>query len=111
MALGLPAFLLMVESGYGSGTYAPGDTVHIWANLNPQTMVFHHWDGDTSLLLNPDEWHTIFILSEHYLTFSAVQSTVDTLPFIYEVIQGVDNRKNVYYLLPENPVAINDALR
>ncbi|MCH8010385.1 MAG: hypothetical protein IIA61_00290 [Candidatus Marinimicrobia bacterium] len=106
----MPAFLLMVESGYGSGTYAPGDTVHIRANLDPQTMVFHHWAGDTSILLDPEEWNTTFILSEHDLTFFAVQSTVDTLTYIYEVIQGVDNPKNVYYLFPKNPVAINGAL-
>ena len=95
-------FPVTVLNGYGDGSYEPGDTVHIWAGLDPQTMVFHNWVGDTSLLLDPKEWHTTFIMQEEEISLTALQQTVNTLEFNYEIIQGVENPKNVYSKFPGN---------
>jgi len=99
-------YFVDVDNGYGSGDYAPGDTVHIWGDLLPETMVFDQWTGDTTLLENTNEWHTILVMPNYDLEFHAVQETVGEIDFVYESIPGVENPKNVYYHFPEDPEGI-----
>lgn len=93
-----------IDNGYQSGIYMAGDTIHIWSELDPSTMTFHQWTGDTSLLNDPAEWHTSFIMPDNDVSFYAHQDSVGTLDFDYEIIQGVDNPKNVYYKFPTDPI-------
>ena len=58
-------------------------------------MIFQEWTGDTSLLDDQDEWHTSFIMPDNDVYFYAHQDTVGPLNFDYEIIQGVENTKNV----------------
>ncbi|MDP6614547.1 MAG: hypothetical protein QF835_05955, partial [Candidatus Marinimicrobia bacterium] len=91
-----------INDGYASGTYMPGDTVHIWSGLDPVTMTFQEWTGDTSLLVDTEEWHTTFIMPNNDVNFYALQEPTGTIYFEYEIIQGPENPKNVYYKFPEN---------
>ncbi|MDP6167556.1 MAG: hypothetical protein QGF54_02435, partial [Candidatus Marinimicrobia bacterium] len=91
-----------INDGYASGTYMPGDTVHIWSGLDPVTMTFQEWTGDTSLLADTEEWHTTFIMPNNDVHFYALQEPTGTIYFEYEIIQGPENPKNVYYKFPEN---------
>ena len=91
-----------VNDGYLSGIHMPGDTVHIWSDLDPLTMTFQNWTGDTSLLADTREWHTRFIMPDNDVYFYAQQDSTGPIAFEYEVIQGVENLKNVYCKFPEN---------
>ena len=91
-----------INDGYASGTYMPGDTVHIWSGLDPVTMTFQEWTGDTSLLADTEEWHTTFIMPNNDVHFYALQDSTGPIDFEYEIIQGPENPKNVYYKFPEN---------
>ena len=91
-----------VNDGYLSGIYPPGDTVHIWSDLDPITMTFQGWNGDTSLLADSREWHTTFIMPDNDVYFYAQQDSTGPIDFEYEVIQGAENQKNVYYKFLEN---------
>ncbi len=91
-----------VNDGYLSGIYPPGDTVHIWSDLDPITMTFQGWNGDTSLLADSREWHTTFIMPDNNVHFYALQDSTGPIDFDHEVIQGAENQKNVYYKFPEN---------
>ena len=91
-----------INDGYASGTYMPGDTVHIWSGLDPVTMTFQEWTGDTSLLVDTEEWHTTFIMPNNDVNFYALQDSTGPIDFEYEIIQGPENPKNVYYKFPEN---------
>ena len=91
-----------VNDGYLSGIYPPGDTVHIWSDLDPITMTFQGWNGDTSLLADSREWHTTFIMPENNVHFYALQDSTGPIDFDHEVIQGAENQKNVYYKFLEN---------
>ena len=91
-----------VNDGYLSGIYMPGDTVHIWSGLDPVTMTFQEWTGDTSLLADPQEWHTTFIMQDNDVNFYAQQDSTGPIDFEYEIIQGAENPKNIYYKFPEN---------
>ncbi|MBY0275703.1 hypothetical protein K2Z84_10190 [Candidatus Binatia bacterium] len=53
---------LTVGNGYGSGTYPAGSTVHVFAAVQPQSQLVTGWTGDTSLLAEPDEWHTTLVM-------------------------------------------------
>ena len=51
-----------VSGGFGSGSYAPGAIVHVWADVDPRTEVVTGWSGDDELLAGPQEWHTTFTM-------------------------------------------------
>ena len=95
-----------INGGYQSGIYTIGDTIHIWSDMDPGTTTFQAWTGDTSLLFDPSEWHTTFTMPDGDVQLFAHQETVGPLIFDYELIQGVENPKNVYYKFPEGPSAI-----
>jgi hypothetical protein len=99
-------YFVNVEDGFGSGYYSPGDTVHIWGDLSPETMVFEQWAGDTTFLENSKEWHDIFVMPNYDLEYQAVQENVGEIEFVYESIQGVEYPKNVYYYFPEDPEGV-----
>ena len=73
----------------------PGDTVHVWSGLDPVTMTFQKWTGDTSLLADTEEWHTTFIMPNNDVHFYALQDSTGPIDIEYEIIQGPENTKNV----------------
>ena len=100
----LEAFWLSVDDGYSSGLYMPNDTIHIWSDLDPLTMTFKGWNGDTSLLDDPKEWHTRFLMPNNDVQFYALDDSTGPIEFEYEMIQGAENFKNVYYKFPDSAI-------
>ena len=100
----LEAFWLLVDGGYSSGLYMPNDTIHIWSDLDPGTMTFNGWNGDTSLLDDPKEWHTKFLMPNNDVQFYSLDDSTGSIEFEDELIQGVENLKNVYFKFPDNSI-------
>ena len=80
-------FAVQVEGGYGAGTYAAGETVHVWSAASTIQAVVLPWTGDASLLAEPLEWHTTFIMPERDVTLVA-NSQDQALPLIVEQYKG-----------------------
>lgn len=96
-------FQLTVQNGYGSGLYAAGDSVFIWSEEWPGNATFSHWSGDTSFLERPLEWRTRVIMPAHAVTVNAHTEALPTGTanyFNYELIQGANIKKPVYYYFP-----------
>lgn len=53
---------LTVGNGYASDVYAAGSTVHVFAAVRPLDQLVTGWTGDTSLLDDPDEWHSTLVM-------------------------------------------------
>ncbi len=60
--VGPPAYALAVTNGYGSGNYAAGSTVHVWAAVRPDDQLVTGWTGDAALLADPGEWHSTLVM-------------------------------------------------
>jgi hypothetical protein len=94
-------YTLTVENGYGSGQYAPGDTVHIWAKEWLPGQTFKNWTGQTVWLKSPVEWHTTLRMPPKDI---AVRANTQNLPvganFTEERIRGRDTLKRVYHYFP-----------
>jgi hypothetical protein len=99
-------FNLTVNNGYGSGTYLIGDTVHIWSIAYDSTKTFGQWTGDVASLHRPKEWHTTLTMPNQNISVTAVIDNMPTYAITYEVMQGLNNPKNVYYYFPPNPIGI-----
>ncbi|MBK8042631.1 MAG: T9SS type A sorting domain-containing protein [Haliscomenobacter sp.] len=94
-------YTLTVENGYGSGQYAPGDTVHIWAEEWLPGQTFKNWTGQTVWLKSAEEWHTTLLMPARNIT---VRANKQDLPqganFTQESIRGRDTLKRVYHYFP-----------
>jgi hypothetical protein len=99
-------FNLTVNNGYGSGTYQAGDTVHIWSVAYDSTKTFGQWTGDVASLHRPKEWHTTLTMPNQNISVTAVIDNMPTYSITYEVMQGFNNPKNVYYFYPPNPIGV-----
>ncbi len=100
-ALSGQKYTLTVENGYGSGQYAPGDTVHIWAEEWGIGETFKNWTGQTFWLTSAEEWHTTLLMPARNIT---VRANKQLLPaganFTQETIRGRDTLKRVYHYFP-----------
>lgn len=65
-------YSLTVTNGYGSGSYAAGTTVHVWAALRPWDQLLTSWSGEASLLASPVEWHTQLVMPAHDVALDAI---------------------------------------
>lgn len=93
-------FTVQVEGGYGAGTYAAGETVHVWSAASTTQAVVLPWTGDASLLAEPLEWHTTFIMPERDVTLVA-NSQDQALTLIVEQYKGSTGvAKTVRYFFP-----------
>jgi len=94
-------FQLKVNNGYGSGTYAAGDTIHIWAREEKLIETFKTWSGDTAYVEDPGEWHSRLIMPSKNIT---VQGNFINLPagakLTFERLKGRDTLKPVQYYFP-----------
>lgn len=104
-ALGVQAqpFAVSVNNGYGSGSFYPGDTVHVWAKEMNSDEIFLGWSGDSSLLFHPLEWTSIFIMPAQAVNLNAEMDTIGSPLFTEDHIQCVNSIKQVYYFFPSSP--------
>lgn len=94
------SFTVVVHDGYGSGSYRPGDTVHIFSENDTGNQLFDRWTGDVSLLNAQDEWHSWFIMPSKAVTFTAQIKDVPAFTLKFESIRGKSRLKPVYYYFP-----------
>ncbi len=71
------AHTLTVVHGYGSGTYTPGQVVHVWAAVLPWTELVEGWTGDADLLDFPAEWHATLTMPPRDVTLEAKIKPMD----------------------------------
>jgi hypothetical protein len=91
---------LKVDGGYGSGAYAPGETVYVWSGVSTTTGVALPWTGDASLLKNPSEWISTFVMPSRNVSMAA-NSAVQNLQLKVETYKGSTNvDKTVRYFFP-----------
>ena len=96
-------FTLTVDQGYGSGTHAAGDTVHVWAGLRPWSEILTGWGGDTDALHAPSEWHTTLTMPARNITVEALWEVRDET-FEESTYQGTTSSdKTVIAHVPEDP--------
>lgn len=98
-------YQLTVQNGYGSGNYAAGDTVHIWAAEYPNTEVFWRWAGQTEAIADwneqEDNWHKIVVMPAKNITVRALTKPMPPNSDLqYEEIRGRDTLKRVFYYFP-----------
>jgi len=100
-------YSIKVNGGYGSGLFNAGDTIHIWAREEKLTETFQNWSGDTSWMINPEEWHAIGIMPPRNVTVTAeFQDLPSGAKLTFERMQGRDTLKPVqYYFPPKGPTA------
>ena len=94
-------YQLTVESGYGSGYYEKGDTVHIWAEQPTNASTFKVWNGDHELAEDRNNWHTTFVMPDRDAIVSAeyIDLPLD-LEYKKYMIQGALSTKTVYAYFP-----------
>jgi hypothetical protein len=93
-------FHLTVQGGSGGGDFHAGDTVHVWADLDPSTQVLAGWGGDSSLLARPLEWHTTFVMPARDVSLTATARTV-TGELAHTTFTGPTGlKRNVYSRIP-----------
>lgn len=91
---------LDVGNGYGSGFYAVGSLVHVWAAVRPADQLVTGWTGDADLLAEPGEWHTTLVMPARDATLGA---TVADRPVVLQTstFTGVTARsKTVRAFIP-----------
>lgn len=95
------SFTVTVNSGYGTGKYKTGDTVHIFSLAYNTDQLFNTWNSsDISLLNGKEEWHTWFIMPNRNVTFTGSIKNIAPVTLTYEQIRGRDRLKPVYYYFP-----------
>ncbi len=87
---------LQVNQGSGSGVYAAGRIVNVWANTAPAGQIFDHWTGDTNTLADSYSWHTSLVARTAPVTITATYKAVPAYQPVSAVIQG----SNYYYYVP-----------
>jgi hypothetical protein len=91
---------LKVNGGFGSGTFAPGETVYVWSSVSTTTGVALPWSGDASLLKNPSEWISTFVMPSRNVSLTA-NSAVQDLELKVEKFKGSSTvDKTVRYYFP-----------
>jgi sialate O-acetylesterase len=73
------AYLLTVNSGYGSGTSKTGSVLIVEANAPSTNKIFDHWSGDTQLLAQASAPVTTLRMPANNVSITAVYRTVDSV--------------------------------
>lgn len=95
-------FTVTVEHGYGGGLFEPGDTVHVWAALDPATQQVVQWTGDAVTVDDAGEWHTQFVMPASDVELSAQLQPVD-FAFSTKKFSGRDRGKTLRWFAPPQP--------
>jgi uncharacterized protein (TIGR03437 family) len=88
---------VQINSGYGSGSYEAGKTIHIYADPNPTGKVFDRWIGTTTTLDDPLAAHTTLKIGATPINLTATYKTAPTWTTSSETISGV----NVVHYIPQ----------
>jgi hypothetical protein len=101
-------FHLTVVNGYGSGDFHAGDTVHVFADVEPADSVFAGWGASIKAIRFDDgrEWHTTFIMLGTDITVYAGFQAAQQGSFTSESIRGRDVMKPVWRAIPLHPRGI-----
>lgn len=101
ISISAQSFQLTVQNGYGSGQYAAGDTVHVWAKEWLINQTFSHWSGQTADLEMADEWHTRLVMPSHNVSISAnTRNLPQGAQLTEEQFKGRDTIKQVFHYFP-----------
>ena len=95
---------LVVEGGYGGGSFAAGATVHVWSAVDPQAAIVTGWTGGVGLGA-PAEWNSAFVMPEADVTLIAATETV-ALPILEETLTLPSGARDLLTVLPANPTAL-----
>ena len=98
-----PRFTLNVTQGWGSGTYAAAETVHVWAAVRPQDQVVTGWSGDADLLADPAEWHTTLTMPLRDVSLAAAIVDRPTTLMLTQYGGTTATPKRVFSRIPDNP--------
>ncbi len=91
---------LATINGYGQGTYAKGDTIHIWAK-QIDGSVFTHWSGDIQYLESPNEYHSRVIMPAKNIAVTANYATLSAaMDMTVMNIKGAERSKKLYTYFP-----------
>lgn len=73
-----------VVNGYAWPTsdLKPGQTMHVWADVDPQLQIVTGWTGDTDGLASPAEWNSAYVLPDHDVTLTASIESAEWTPDI-----------------------------
>jgi CubicO group peptidase (beta-lactamase class C family) len=94
-------YVVTVENGYGSGSFSPGDTVHVFARAMSADEVFGEWLNTANLVVEGrTEWHATFVMPTADVKVTATYRSIPPFTLRYETIQGVERAKNVYSYFP-----------
>lgn len=95
-------FQVEVVGGFGTGSYAVGSTVHVWSAASTTSEVALPWTGDASLLAEPGEWHSSFVMPPRAVSLVA-NTQAQALTLTVETYRGSTNLpKTVRYFMPPN---------
>ena len=96
-------FTLTIQNGSGGGSYAAGDTVHLWAKDYPTDSVFDRWVGtDAQLVERTDEWHTRLVMPARAVNLAARFRYAAPFTLSSRTIRGVQRNKRVFTHFPAN---------
>jgi uncharacterized protein (TIGR03437 family) len=88
---------VQINSGYGSGSYEAGKTIHIYADPNPTGKVFDRWIGATATLDDPLAAHTTLKIGATPINITATYKNAPTWTTSSETVSGV----NVVHHIPQ----------
>lgn len=95
-------FTVIVTNGWGGGSYAPGDTVIVFAGVSLPGTVTGSWTGD-ALAGSLTEWSGRFVMPARAVSLSVVTPSV-AVPLTVATFAGATNRPKTYrYFVPPNP--------
>ncbi|MDR2148440.1 MAG: T9SS type A sorting domain-containing protein, partial [Tannerella sp.] len=81
-------YTLTVNSGTGSGSYAPGTVVNISANTPPSGKVFDQWTGDIAGIANVNNASTTFTMGSDNATVTATYKDAPVTTYTLTVNSG-----------------------
>lgn len=93
---------LTVEGGVGSGEFAAGSRVHVWAEVDPQAALAT-WTGEG--IATPEEWNSGLEMPDHDLVVTAAVTPVSA-PLVERTLALVDGDRPVLVSAPEAPSAL-----
>lgn len=94
-------YTVTVTSGYGSGTFSPGDTVHVFSRAMTADEVFSVWTNNANVAMEGrTEWHASFVMPNANVQVAATYRSIPPFSLQQEKIKGVENVKNVYSYFP-----------
>lgn len=99
-------YALRVTGGYGGGSYAEGEVVHVFGDVDPRAQLLIRWEGDHALLDYPTEWHATLTMPARDVELTAVVAarTFDPQELTFKGSTTVD--KIVRYAIPQEPKGV-----